>query len=201
MTARGRRPKTKAAADYHHGDLRQALLDAAIVLMTEEGIAALSLRELARRIGVTYGAPHHHFPEKVELFAAIAEEGFAALIARVQERLVAAPDAPAERLRIVGRTYLDFATTETVRYAVMFLPELRDRERFRALHATGGRALELLAAGFEATGVPRATAPARAVACWSTLHGFAMLVNQGFLDERWPPIERLTREVVETATR
>ena len=114
--------------------------------MRRDGPQRLSLRDLARRLGVSYGAPHHHFPEKQDLLAAIAEEGFMELLADVRQRLLDAGNVdPVERLRIAAATYLDFATGERAHYQVMFLPLLRDRVRFAALHRTGGYALELLA--------------------------------------------------------
>lgn len=185
---------------YHHGDLRSSLIEEALKVLRHTGPEGLSMRELARRLGVTYGAPHHHFAEKDDLFAAIAQEAFAELIEQVQARAFAPGELdPAQRLRTGARMYLEFARGERVRYQVMFLPQVRDRKRFAALHATGGRALRLLALAFEAAGVSGAEAPARAVACWSTLHGFASLVNEGFLEERGAALEALASAVIDAA--
>lgn len=198
--ARKRRSRLAKGEGYHHGDLRRSLMEEALKLLRETGPDGLSMRELARRLGVTYGAPHHHFAEKDELFAAIAEQAFAELIARVESRLMQ-PGAldPAQRLRTGARIYLEFARSERVRYQVMFLPQLRDRKRFASLHATGGQALRLLALAFEAAGVPRVSTHARAVACWSTLHGFASLSNEGFLEESGKALESLAAAVVDEA--
>jgi AcrR family transcriptional regulator len=199
-----RKPRSRLAkgAAYHHGDLRRGLLEEALKLLRETGPDGLSLRELARRLGVTYGAPHHHFAEKDDLFAAIAEEAFGELIARVQARVMQPGErTPGERLTMGARMYLDFARAERVRYQVMFLPQLRDRKRFASLHATGGQALRLLALAFEAASVPSEQSHARAVACWSTLHGFASLVNEGFLEERGEALESLARSVVDQAVK
>jgi AcrR family transcriptional regulator len=197
-----RKPRSRLAKGdaYHHGDLRSSLLMEALKLLRETGPDGLSLRELARRLGVTYGAPHHHFAEKDDLFAAIAEEAFGELIARVQARVMQPGQrTPGERLTMGARMYLDFARAERVRYQVMFLPQLGDRKRFASLHATGGQALRLLAQAFEAAAVPSERCHARAVACWSTLHGFASLVNEGFLEERGEALESLARAVADEA--
>jgi AcrR family transcriptional regulator len=199
---RKKRSRLAKGETYHHGDLRRGLLDEALKLLRQTGPDGLSLRELARRLNVTYGAPHHHFAEKDDLFAALAEEAFAELIARVQARVTEPGELdPLERLRTGARMYVDFARGERVRYQVMFLPQLRDRKRFASLHATGGQALRLLALAFQAAGVPATKAHARAVACWSTLHGFASLVNEGFLEESGAALEALAAAVVDEAVR
>ncbi len=71
--------RAKKKADYHHGDLRQALIETAVKTIAKHGIASLSLRELAARAGVSPGAPYHHFSSRSELLASIAEDGFARL--------------------------------------------------------------------------------------------------------------------------
>jgi AcrR family transcriptional regulator len=201
--ARKKTPPTPAAKidGYHHGDLRRALLDEALKVMRHGGPEALSFRDLARRLGVTYGAPHHHFAEKDDLFAAIAEQAFIELTENVQRRIAeATPESPTAALRIMARVYLEFAMSERARYQVMFLPQLRDRKRFASLHDAGGQSLQVLAATFALAGVEQGRAKARAVACWSTLHGFALLANGDFLDETtMGPLPRLVEEMVATA--
>ena len=73
----------KRKADYHHGRLRQTLIETAVKTIAERGVDALSLRELAARAGVSPGAPYHHFPNRSDLLASIAEEGFTRLEAAV----------------------------------------------------------------------------------------------------------------------
>jgi len=183
MAARATR-KTQSDG-YHHGDLRKAVLDEAFTLLHEGGPDAVSLREVARRLGVSYGAPHHHFPEKGDLFAALATQAFESLETAIGRRLSRfAGDDAAGLLRAVAETYLDFASKDPARYELMFLPELRDRVRFATLHETGGRSLERLATLFEhAESLAPRRAHARAVACWSALHGYAVLANAGFLED------------------
>src|SRR5687767_10050776 len=81
-TARKRTGSRKAS--YHHGDLRQALLDSALAIVSEEGVRDVSLREVARRAGVTYAAPYHHFADKSALLAAVGAQGFELLIEELE---------------------------------------------------------------------------------------------------------------------
>ncbi len=180
-----RRPSSKKRQGrYHHGDLRRALVEETIRLIEERDVGAVSLREVARRLGVTYAAPYHHFHDKGELLAAVAEDGFRALLAAVQESLRGGEGAgPAAWLALAGRAYIHFATTHQAQYRAMFLPEFRERERFATLHEAGGQALDALVSLVSAArpGEPVAASRALAVACWSSWHGFAMLTNDGVL--------------------
>jgi AcrR family transcriptional regulator len=189
LTAKKRLPKKRS---YHHGDLRHALIEEAVRMLRGTPPEALSMRELARRLDVSLAAPHHHFAEKDDLFAAIAETAFVELATRLVAHL---RGTPRERLRAIARTYLVFAYEEPMRYRVMYLPQLADRTRFAALHETGGRALQLLTAVFAEAGSERPYS--RAIACWSTLHGFALLG----IDELLPDASAQLREdVIEAAS-
>src|SRR5262245_18217916 len=108
---------------YHHGNLRRALLDAALELVREQGVVTLSLREVARRASVSHAAPAHHFGYKAGLLTALATEGF--------EQVAAALRAAAERsqrpeLRFAwtGWAYVMFAAEHRAYFEVMFSPEL-----------------------------------------------------------------------------
>ena len=169
---------------YHHGDLRRALVEETVRLIEAQDVGAVSLREVARRLGVTYAAPYHHFEDKGALLAAVAEDGFRALFLAVQGSLSAGGISdPAAALAAAGRAYIEFATTHQAHYRTMFLPEFRERERFASLHEAGGAALDALVALVSAARPGDSTVEARAlaVACWSSWHGFAMLTNDGVL--------------------
>ena len=84
--------------EYHHGDLRNALIQAGLAILAEEGTHALSLRAAARRSGVSHAAPYRHFADKEALLAAIAEQGFNTLAASVRAAIVRFPDSPAAQL-------------------------------------------------------------------------------------------------------
>src|SRR5258708_6887496 len=111
-------PRVPRKKSYHHGDLRRALLDAALALLEKSGVEALTLREGARRVGVTAGAPYHHFADKEAIVASVAEEGFVEL----GEAMAAARDAadPASRLGAMGRSYVRFAVAHPAHFRVMF---------------------------------------------------------------------------------
>jgi AcrR family transcriptional regulator len=115
--------QVKAPGRYHHGDLRRALIEASIELIADEGISALTLRGVARRLGVSHAAPRHHFSDKAELLAAIAIEGFEAFAKAQQEALVGITD-PWDRFRCLGITYVRFAVENPPRFRVMFSREL-----------------------------------------------------------------------------
>src|SRR5262245_4881527 len=115
-------PRAKKRA-YHHGDLRRALLDAALELVSSKGVQALTLREVARRAGVTHAAPYHHFPSKEALFAAVATEGFRDLAAAMRAAL-SGRRGPFASLRAIGVAYVRFATEHPAHFRIMFRPGL-----------------------------------------------------------------------------
>src|SRR3954453_16385563 len=126
-----------AKQSYHHGDLRRALLQAAAEAITETGVAALSMRDLARRAGVSHAAPTHHFGDKAGLLTAVAVEGYA----RLGAALAAAGD-----FAEAGVAYVLFATDHPGYFAVMFRPELYHCDD-PALVAARDRATAMLRAG------------------------------------------------------
>jgi AcrR family transcriptional regulator len=170
---------------YHHGDLRRALLDAALELLKADAAGDFSLREVARRAGVSHNAPYNHFPDKRALLIAIACAGFETL----HDRLVAAADqaaAPTARMLAIGAAYVGFGRAAPAQYRLMF-----------SMLSGGdpcGLSPELVAAAERARDLLRSTvaacAPAgkvddaawleRAVlAAWSLTHGLTTLLNDG----------------------
>ena len=168
-----------ASADrYHpHGDLARALVDAALLEIDEIGPTRLSLREVARRAGVSHAAPAHHFGDKAGLFTAIAVEGFRLL--RDAARAAAVGDAALLR---GGLAYVVFALTHRAHFEVMFRPDLL-RPEDPTLVATRDEAFDVMFNSVEAAqGDPDGLAVlATAVAAWSLTHGFAVLWNSGNL--------------------
>lgn len=108
-------PPSDSARPYHHGDLRRAILGAALDVIAAEGPTALSLRDLARRAGVSHAAPAHHFKDRTGLLTAIAAEGYALLAAALDT---------ADDLRDAGVRYVRFAREHSAHFQVMFSPEL-----------------------------------------------------------------------------
>lgn len=187
---------------YHHGDLRRALLDAALEILRAGD--DLSLRAVARRAGVSHAAPYHHFADRQALVAAIAEEGLVAFRAALVEA-AAGPEDPPGRMLAVGAAYVRFAVENPAHFRLMFSAELADRAALPELQAAYDAAYAVLLAGVE--GVLGAGAPAEAVhlqatASWSLVHGLSHLIldNQvgsgGYTPEE---AERLARQVLATS--
>ncbi|MEU2248102.1 TetR/AcrR family transcriptional regulator [Streptomyces sp. NPDC019224] len=158
---------------YHHGDLRRAVLAAALDVIRTEGPAALSLRDLARRAGVSHAAPAHHFKDRTGLLTAIAAEGYGLFA----DALAAAPD-----LRERGVAYVRFAATHPAHFQVMFQPDLW-RADDPDLLAAKARATAALRTGVAALTPAAPTDDPRlaGVAAWSLAHGFATLLLSGNL--------------------
>src|SRR5258708_7999504 len=112
--------RAKRKTDYHHGRLRQALIEAAVKTIAQRGVDALSLRELAARAGVSPGAPYHHFSNRKELLASIAEDGFTRLEAQLIAARDAAPDNSSARLEPLGLAYVTFALSSLGYFRVTF---------------------------------------------------------------------------------
>ncbi|MEH1097583.1 TetR/AcrR family transcriptional regulator [Micromonospora sp. CPCC 205561] len=175
---------------YHHGDLRRALLAAAVRVIEETGPGALSLRDLARRAGVSHAAPAHHFGDKAGLLTALAAEGFDLLA----EALLAAGGDLLDR----GVAYVDFAVGHRAHFEVMFRPDLY-RPEAEELVAARERAGDALRSGVAALpeGRPTAEDPqGDALAAWSIVHGFATLWLSGALPARVGEDPRAAARVV-----
>ncbi|MDW5326360.1 TetR/AcrR family transcriptional regulator [Plantactinospora sp. KLBMP9567] len=163
---------------YHHGDLRRALLSAAATAIEESGPAGLSLRDLARRAGVSHAAPAHHFGDKAGLLTAFATEGFEMLA----DRLARIRQESDGNLLELGVGYVMFAVRHRAYFEVMFRPDLFHRDD-AALAAGQQRARAALRAGV--AGLPAAPVGPEAaqteLAAWSIVHGFANLWLGGAL--------------------
>jgi len=173
--------KSAKKAQYHHGDLRQSLLEVALELIAEHGPDAFTLREAARQIGVSHSAPYRHFADKDALLIAIAEAGFTELYRLGREAADAAADQPRARLRAFGEAYLRFAIEHPSQYRVMFGRAIR--KPTPALREAGDLAFGLLEAQV-AEVVGRVDVHDLAMAIMAGVHGLAMLALDGMLDER-----------------
>ncbi len=167
----------KPGRGYHHGDLRCALLTAAGALLDEGGVAAVSLREVARRAGVSHNAPYRHFPDREALLAALAGEGFAEL----SRRMALLPSA---RLEALGQCYVGFALEQPGRFALMF-GGVSDRQAYPLLQEAAERLYQQLGSSVQAAAPGQDTATA-SLAAWSLVHGLAQLLLGGQLPGRDP---------------
>jgi AcrR family transcriptional regulator len=171
-------PAALASRPYHHRHLRRALIDAAMASIDEHGPAALSLRDLARRAGVSHAAPAHHFRDKAGLLTAVATEGFVKLAAALQSA-----DAETGRFIDVGAAYVRFAVEQRSYFEVMYRPELyhRDDPALLAARQAAGAFLYPHAAAVTGSHPNSAAALSAAVAAWSLVHGLATLWLNGNL--------------------
>jgi AcrR family transcriptional regulator len=180
---------------YHHGDLRRALVEEAVVTIDREGVERLTLRGIGERLGVSRTALYRHFADKSDLLAAVATEGFRMLREELQEawerggRTVAAFDA-------MGVAYVRFALEHPAHYRVMFAGNL-ERSDDPGLHSEGSGAFQALVEALVALqrdGLIRADPPlALARFVWATVHGIAMLAIDGRLGKKRVAAEELTR--------
>ena len=164
---------------YHHGDLRTALLAAAIQEIESVGVEHLSLRSLAVEVGVSPSAAYHHFADKDALIAAVALEGFSMLEQSVTQAAMDAPASsdPAARLGIAARAYVDFAVAHPHLFRAAFSghrPELPSTGR---LHPLLGQLLDDVA---ESGAVPSELREGADAVVWAAVHGMATLVLEGY---------------------
>lgn len=174
----GRRPKTS----YHHGDLRRALLDAALDLIERQGPEGFTLREAARRVGVTHTAPYRHFADKTELLRAVAVEGVMGMRDAMAAAMREASD-PAAALQGIGIAYVTYAVEHPSHFRVMYsavvdcqvgpLAEAK-REKLAML-------VNAVTACQEIGMFPPGPPERYAVVAWSHVHGLATLLIDGVL--------------------
>ncbi|MFE2069321.1 TetR/AcrR family transcriptional regulator [Streptomyces sp. NPDC059467] len=159
--------------------LRDRLVDVGVALVAAEGAQALTLREIARRAGVSHGAPRRYFPTHLELLSAIARRGFTELAVRSEAALGDGTAAPGAQVAALARVYLEFARDNTGMYELMFRHDLLESGRLR-LRETSLPLFGLLA---DLVGRARPGVDARLVAgaLWANLHGIAQLWNWGSL--------------------
>ena len=167
------------ARAYHHGDLRAALLASAAALIEERGVDAFSLREVARRAGVSPAAPSHHFGDARGLLTALAARAFLDL-ADVLDPGDGADDRETRILR-QGIAYVGFAIARPGRFGLMWRSALLDAADPALDQASrrAFRALDRLVRGEADPAPPRDPACAPSIACWSIVHGFATLALGG----------------------
>lgn len=177
---------TTRARPYHHGNLRSALLSCAERTLRDHGAGQLSLRELARQVGVSHAAPRRHFADKQSLLDALAEDGFERLGRELREAMEGAGGAFRARLLAFAQTYVRFATQHAALLELMFAGKHRPgaadslREAAdRAFEAPLALITEAQAAGEVVPGDPQRVA----IVAWAALHGLASMINSGMLDD------------------
>ncbi|MBC7769997.1 MAG: TetR/AcrR family transcriptional regulator [Phycisphaerales bacterium] len=164
-------------------NLRRTILDASLGLIAAEGLEGFSMREVARRAGVSHQAPYHHFPDRETIMAAIVAEGFQ----RLRDNSLAALEGvedPFERLSAIGRAYVKFALNNPAHFKLMFRSEhvREDRHDEAKACALGAFDVLVMVAGEVAA---RNGHHDRTVllTAWSTVHGLATLLLEGKLEK------------------
>jgi AcrR family transcriptional regulator len=179
---------------YHHGDLRRAIVRAALDILGETQSVEFSLRELARRAGVSHNAPYKHFADKRQLLGAVSAAGFEELTSRMAESMTAFSD-PRRQLFAMMRAYIDHGVANPALYSLMFGGYLSSPDRGRpAIElAEAEKTRSLLAGVIVAGGLGRAIPqlPRNAgkiagaiLACWSLVHGLTLLLADGLVGPR-----------------
>jgi AcrR family transcriptional regulator len=191
-----------AKTNYHHGALREALLKATLELIEQEGIGAVSLRQVARAAGVSPGAPYHHFPDRAALLSVLSDEGFHRLASTLTDAHAAAT-TPTAALEAILNAYIEFARTNPAYFRLMFRPELKQSHKTES----GSEAAEKAFAVLENTVgdcLTQNKAPAErtvlAITMWSLVHGYASLWLDGQLDHKTDDPATLAHQVAALVT-
>ncbi|MFU8815139.1 MAG: TetR/AcrR family transcriptional regulator [Pseudomonadales bacterium] len=175
--------KASSQRGYHHGDLREALLEAALQSIAAEGTEKLSLRALARDAGVSATAPYRHFPSKRCLLAALITRGFRLLEANLAAARDAAAAAPKQRLLAISLAYVGFALENPTSYELMFSTVLEDFSDYadlkQAAEASFGVVLGVLDEVLTQRPNPGLSVSQAGAVAWSAVHGVSSLLLFG----------------------
>jgi AcrR family transcriptional regulator len=173
-------PSTRSSKRYHHGDLRNALIQAGLGLLAAEGIAGLDMRKVARAAGVSHAAPYRHFADKQALLAAIAEDGFYQLAENIDIAIGQAPTTADAQLEQVARAYVQFALDHPAHMREMFSGLTVERAAYPQLHAAAKQAFQRVIQVIEQGQARQQVGPGDpanlSMVAWAQIHGIAMLL-------------------------
>jgi AcrR family transcriptional regulator len=188
-------------------DLRQKVLDASLALIKEGGLDRLSMREVARKAGVSHQAPYHYFEDREAILAAIAGEGFSKLEHSLGRAAAEAGAEPVKAVEAMGRAYVEFALRHPAYFQLMFRADAVPLDRYPEARKREDEAFGNLVEGI---GKAFANQPAEvrqsiAIAAWAMVHGLATLILEGSLARKlkMPKArqKQMADEVIGTFTR
>jgi AcrR family transcriptional regulator len=191
-------------SSYHHGDLKQALIESGMKILKEEGYPALTLRSAARAAGVSHSAPYAHFADKQALLAAISTRGFLNLYQQLSETVANYGDNPRDLLIETSWTYLQFAFSEPSCFKLMFSGILEDQHAYPEFVEAVQKTYHLLVDVVKICQIGRVLGPGPADECamgvWSLVHGFVSLYLEqqvpGRLLEKYP-LKKLLENILQ----
>lgn len=210
MRISSRSPKTSGTSQpasapepraYHHGNLRETLVEQGLQILESEGSAALSLRQIAQRIGVSQTAPLHHFKGKAGLLAAIAAEGFRRLLALRLDRLKDC-EGPAQRLMTAMTVHVEFAIQHASLFHLMYGPDILNKSDFPELEEAATHSYRLfetcVADYLDFIGQPVESRGSATLAAWTASHGLAtILMDQQ--NSPWGTVRLIRRNPIRIA--
>lgn len=169
---------------YHHGDLKNALIQAGVEILAKEGAGGLNLRKVAQRAGVSHSAPYAHFPDKQSLIAAISTEGFTQLYTGLEAAISPYSKNPKKQLLEGVKAYVRFAEENTDTFKIMFSGVLEKEKDYPSFVEISSQTFKLVVEVIQAcqnAGILPATAPAdlMAVSVWGQIHGVVSLALEG----------------------
>lgn len=173
--------------NYHHGDVKNALISAGIDIITEDGIKNLSIRNAAKKIGVSHTAPYRHFKNKEELLVAIAIKGFDILVQDMDKALSKVNPSDLSALVEAGRAYIQFAVSNSNYYRIMFGDTIRNKtgypDFFKVYDRSFRKLIHIIETGGHKQSTDKTDLEITAIAVWSLLHGYCSLVLDNDTDK------------------
>lgn len=180
-------PRSSAKRPYHHGNLRQALIDTAVRVADESGKDIVSVREVARRLGVSSGAPFRHFPNRESLMTAVAEEATLRLRLRVERDLRDVPADAMTRLKALGRTFIEWALSHPTQFRLVSARSLFDFDSSASLNVhfdvVRDTTLNLVRQAQDAAQLPPGCAQHLALALRALVYGLSRMQVDGQLPQ------------------
>jgi AcrR family transcriptional regulator len=168
----------KQRTSYHHGDLRNALLETALTHIREQGVTGLSVREISKELGVSPAAAYRHFADKKSLLEALAEQGYLELARRTEQKLKRAKVEPLEQLVSVGETYVFFALDQPEYMKLMFEGTKPDPTTplYSATKQVAGVLSAIIATAKKQGKLAKVTNQQALGVFWSNVHGLSLLL-------------------------